>query len=76
MKRAFFVGLDLGMRHDFTALIVVERRETLGERDLATYEYRKIVKLPCKTAISIRPSASTSSKDKPVTGGPLVDQLQ
>ncbi len=45
MKRSYFVGLDLGMRHDHTALNVVERRETLGERDPVTYEYRKSVAL-------------------------------
>ena len=38
MKSSYFVGLDLGMRHDHTALNVVERSETLGERDLVTYE--------------------------------------
>ncbi|HEY1495415.1 MAG TPA: hypothetical protein VGF49_12775, partial [Candidatus Solibacter sp.] len=45
MKRSYFVGLDLGMRHDHTALNVVERRETPGERDPVTYEPRKTIAL-------------------------------
>ena len=45
MKASYFVGLDLGMRHDHTALNVVERSETLGERDRVTYEYGKEVAL-------------------------------
>jgi hypothetical protein len=45
MKASYFVGLDLGMRHDHTALNVVERSETPGERDPVTYEYAKAVAL-------------------------------
>jgi len=45
MKASYFVGLDLGMRHDHTALNVVERSETLGERDPVTYEHVKAVAL-------------------------------
>uniref|UniRef100_Q01T17 Terminase large subunit gp17-like C-terminal domain-containing protein n=1 Tax=Solibacter usitatus (strain Ellin6076) TaxID=234267 RepID=Q01T17_SOLUE len=45
MRTSYFVGLDLGMRHDHTALNVVERREMLGERDPATYEFRKTITL-------------------------------
>jgi hypothetical protein len=43
MKRTFFLGLDLGKRHDYTALVVVERLETAGELDPVTYQHRKIV---------------------------------
>ena len=45
MTRSYFVGLDLGMRHDHTALNVVERRETLCERDPVTYERGKTIAL-------------------------------
>src|SRR5260370_37358585 len=45
MRRSYFAGLDLGMRHAHTALNVVERREMLCERDPVTYEYRKSIAL-------------------------------
>ena len=41
MKAEYFVGLDLGKSHDFTALVVVERREFAGEWDAVGYAYRK-----------------------------------
>ncbi len=43
MKQSFFLGLDLGKRHDYTALVVVERLETEGELDRVTWEHRKII---------------------------------
>jgi hypothetical protein len=41
----FFVGLDLGQVHDYTALAVVERAELTGEFDPAMYAWRKKVML-------------------------------
>ncbi|MGA2136126.1 MAG: hypothetical protein ABSH50_27875 [Bryobacteraceae bacterium] len=39
----FFVGLDLGQSHDFTAIAVVERVESVGELDKAVWAPRKEV---------------------------------
>jgi hypothetical protein len=39
----FFVGLDLGQSHDFTAIAVVERVESVGEFDKAVWAPRKAV---------------------------------
>jgi hypothetical protein len=44
-KRRFYVGLDLGQSHDFTAISVVERVETRGEWDAAAFAHRKKVAL-------------------------------
>ena len=41
----FFVGVDLGKVHDYTAIAVVERAELTGEWDPAMYTYRKEVAL-------------------------------
>jgi hypothetical protein len=40
-KRRFYVGLDLGQSHDFTAIAVVERAESQGEWDAAAFAYRR-----------------------------------
>lgn len=37
--RWYFVGVDLGQSEDYTALAVVEWRETAGEFDVAHWEY-------------------------------------
>jgi len=39
----FFVGLDLGQARDYTALAILERSETLGDRDAVSWERRKVV---------------------------------
>jgi hypothetical protein len=41
----YFVGLDLGQSHDYTALAVVERAELTGAFDAAMYAWRKKVAL-------------------------------
>ena len=41
----YFVGLDLGQSHDFTAIAAVERVETTGEWDAAMFAFRRVVKL-------------------------------
>ena len=41
----YFVGLDLGQSHDYTALAVVERAELTGAFDAAMYAWRKKVEL-------------------------------
>jgi len=41
----FFVGVDLGKVHDYTAIAVVERAELTGEWDPVMYTYRKEVAL-------------------------------
>jgi len=43
--RRYFIGLDLGQAQDYTAVAVVERLVTAGERDLVTYERQKEVSL-------------------------------
>ena len=40
MNNQYFVGLDLGQSRDFTALAVVERTESPGEWDAATFSRR------------------------------------
>ncbi len=39
----FFVGLDLGQSHDFTAIAVVERVELVGRFDPAVFANEKII---------------------------------
>jgi hypothetical protein len=41
----FFIGLDLGQAHDYTAMAVLERAEARGAWDAAWYAYRKEVTL-------------------------------
>ena len=41
----YFVGLDLGQCHDFTAIAVLERAELSGEWDAAMYAWRKTIAL-------------------------------
>ena len=41
----YFVGLDLGQSHDFTAIAAVERVETTGEWDAVGFAFRRVVKL-------------------------------
>jgi hypothetical protein len=49
MESKYFVGLDLGQRHDFTALAVLERRErAVGGLDPVTYLQ------PSKTELVVR----------------------
>ena len=40
--RWYFIGVDLGQSEDYTALAVVERRETAGEFDAAWWRYRRV----------------------------------
>jgi hypothetical protein len=44
-RRRFYVGLDLGQSHDFTAVSVVERAELAGEWDPVTFCHKKQVVL-------------------------------
>ncbi|MBI3684322.1 MAG: hypothetical protein HY235_28445 [Acidobacteria bacterium] len=45
----FFIGLDLGQKHDYTAIAILERAHVVdGPRDPATYAF------PIKTVYSIR----------------------
>src|ERR1700722_3007161 len=46
MATNYFVGVDLGQSRDFTAIAVVERQQSAGEWDPATYT--------CLTATSLR----------------------
>jgi phage FluMu gp28-like protein len=39
--RRYFVGVDLGQRHDYTAVAVVERADWVGERDYVTWGWKK-----------------------------------
>ncbi len=41
----YFVGLDLGQSHDFTAIAAVERTEMSGEWDPVMFAFPKVVKL-------------------------------
>jgi len=41
----YFVGLDLGQSHDFTAIAVVDRAEVRGEWDPVVFAFPKVVKL-------------------------------
>src|ERR1022692_3066848 len=41
----FFIGLDLGQSHDFTAMAVLERSELTGDWDAAAYAHRKMAGL-------------------------------
>jgi hypothetical protein len=43
--KTFFVGLDLGRRHDFTGLAVVERVELQGAFDPVAYGFRRSIAL-------------------------------
>jgi len=40
--RWYFIGVDLGQSEDYTALAVVERRETAGEFDGALWAHRRV----------------------------------
>ena len=42
---SYYMGLDLGQAHDYTAAAVVERAELTGEWSAAMWTYRKIVTL-------------------------------
>ena len=44
-KGRFFVGLDLGQSHDYTALAVMERAEMEGEWDPEQFAHRKMTSL-------------------------------
>ncbi|MCU1238953.1 MAG: hypothetical protein JWP63_6920, partial [Candidatus Solibacter sp.] len=46
MRPAYFVGLDLGRRHDFTALVVVERE---AHPRAATLRVRYVERIPLGT---------------------------
>jgi len=41
----FFIGLDLGQSHDYTAMAILERTELTGPWDAAMYAYRKMAAL-------------------------------
>lgn len=44
-ERPYFIGLDLGQSHDFTAMAIAERTELRGEWDAAQWAYRKMAAL-------------------------------
>ena len=41
----FFIGLDLGQSHDFTAMAILGRTELTGDWDAAAYAYKKMAGL-------------------------------
>jgi hypothetical protein len=45
VRRPYFIGLDLGQTHDFTALAIVERAELEGEWDARLWTRRKMAAL-------------------------------
>src|SRR5215469_5852602 len=45
MKGRFFIGLDLGQSHDYTAIAILERAELEGEWDGALFANRKMIAL-------------------------------
>ncbi len=45
MKSWFFIGVDLGQVRDYTAISIVERRETAGEFDHTVWAHKKKVEL-------------------------------
>ena len=53
----YFVGVDLGQSHDFTAIAVVERAEMAGDYDPVVAAYKKVVKL--RVRFLARPALGT-----------------
>jgi hypothetical protein len=45
MKTEYLIGLDLGQSQDFTALAIVERKESQGDWDAVTYGYKTEVEV-------------------------------
>jgi hypothetical protein len=45
MFESYFIGLDLGQSHDFTAIAILERAVLRGDFDHAAWAYRKEVQL-------------------------------
>ena len=45
----FYIGVDLGQSHDFTAMAILERTELTERWDAAAYAHRKMAGYDCGT---------------------------
>lgn len=53
--QSFHIGVDLGQRADYTAIVVVEQRvESTSVRDPQTFEYQRVRRLVVRKAVRLR----------------------
>jgi len=77
VRREYFVGLDLGQKHDFTALCVVERaEETFDVREPVSYQFLRETRLSVRHLERVRlrtPYPDVVDRVKAVVMDPALD---